>query len=183
METVGELLDRFVPVHFPKLARRTQVDNLRHVEALKALWGSVPADQLTARMIGQWMNGGPARGKIQRGKIVSLLATMYKYAVGEWFIVDSNPTRDLRMPKGNHRTRYITDAEFAAVRQIASPRLRAAMDLALLTGQRQGRYYPYTRHTAMPFPEEGLDSIEYPYIQAYRPPYNEMLERVEGAAC
>lgn len=50
-------------------------------------------------------------------------------------------------------------------------------------GKRQGRYYPYTRHTAMPFPEEGLDSIEYPYIQAYRPPYNEMLERVEGAAC
>lgn len=138
METVSELLDRLVPAHFPKLARRTQVDNLRHVEALKQLWGNVPADQLTARMIGQWMNGGPARGRIQRGKIVSLLATMYKYAVGEWFIVDSNPTRDLRMPKGNHRTRYITDAEFEAVRSVASPRLRAAMDLALLTGQRQG---------------------------------------------
>jgi integrase len=138
VETVSELLDRFVPVHFPKLARRTQIDGLRYVEQLKQLFGNIPADQLTARQIGQWMNGGPTRGRIQRGKIVSLLATMYKYAVGEWFIVDSNPTRDLRMPKSNHRTRYITDDEFSAVRAIASPRLRAVMDLALLTGQRQG---------------------------------------------
>lgn len=138
METVGQLLDRYVPVHFPTLARRTQVDCLRHVQTLKDLWGDVPADQLTARMIGQWMNGGPAHGKIQRGKIVSVLATMYKYAVGEWFIVDSNPTRDLRFPKAKHRTRYITDEEFSAVKAIASHRLRAAMDLALLTGQRQG---------------------------------------------
>lgn len=138
METVSELLDRFVPAHFPKLARRTAVDGLRHVAKLKELWGDVEADKLTARMIGQWMNGGPTKGKIQRGKIVSVLATMYKYAVGEWFVVDSNPTRDLRMPKGNHRTRYITDAEFEAVKSICSPRLRAAMDIALLTGQRQG---------------------------------------------
>src|SRR5688572_30662184 len=137
METVSELLDRFVPAHFPKLARRTAIDNLRHVEILRGLWGDLEADKLTARMIGQWMNGGPTRGRIQRGKIVSVLATMYKYAVGEWFVVDSNPTRDLRMPKGSHRTRYITDAEFEAVRALSSPRLRAAMDIALLTGQRQ----------------------------------------------
>jgi integrase len=42
------------------------------------------------------------------------------------------------MPKSNHRTRYITDAEFDAVRALCSPRLRSAMDLAMLTGQRQG---------------------------------------------
>lgn len=138
METVGQLLDRFVPEHFPTLARRTQIDCLRHIETLRGLWGDVEADKLTARMIGQWMNGGPARGKIQRGKIVSMLATMYKYAVGEWFVVDSNPTRDLRMPKSKPRTRYVTPSEFEAVKAVASPRLRAAMDLAYITGQRQG---------------------------------------------
>ena len=39
METVSQLLDRLVPTHFPKLARRTQIDNMRHVELLKGLWG------------------------------------------------------------------------------------------------------------------------------------------------
>jgi len=138
MTTVAEMLDQFVPVHFPTLARRTQIDGLRHIEKLKEMWGDIDCDKLTARQIGMWMSGGPKKGKIQRGKIVSVLATAYKKAVGEFFICDSSPCRDLVMPKGNHRTRYITDAEFAAVRAIASPRLQAAMDLALLTGQRQG---------------------------------------------
>jgi len=138
MTTINTLLDRFIPEHLPTLARRTQIDMLRYVAFLRELWGDVEADKLTARTIGQWMNGGPARGRIQRGKIVSVLATVYKYAVGQWFMVDSNPTRDLRMPKANKRTRYVTDEEFEAVKAIASPRLRAAMDLAYLTGQRQG---------------------------------------------
>lgn len=32
--TVREMLEQFVPVHFPKLARRTAIDGLRHVEIL-----------------------------------------------------------------------------------------------------------------------------------------------------
>ena len=135
--TVADMLDKFVPEHFPKLARRTQVDGLRHVEILKEAFGTVEAGKLTAREIGQWMNG-VKKGRIQRGKIVSVLANAYRYAVGEWFLVDRNPTTDLRMPKGQKRTRYVTDEEFAAVRAICSPRLQAAMDLALITGQRQG---------------------------------------------
>jgi integrase len=138
MTTVNDLLDRYVPEHLPTLARRTQIDTLRYVDTLRGLWGTVEADKLTPRMIGQWMNGGPARGRIQRGKIISVLATTYKYAVGQWFLVDSNPTRDLRMPKANKRTRYVTDEEFAAVRAVASHRLQALMDLAVITGQRQG---------------------------------------------
>ena len=138
MTTINDLLDRYIPEHLPTLARRTQIDTLRYVETLRGLWGDVDADKLTARTIGQWMNGGPTRGRIQRGKIVSVLATVYKYAVGQWFLVDSNPTRDLRMPKANKRTRYVTDEEFEAVKALCSSRLRAAMDLAYLTGQRQG---------------------------------------------
>jgi integrase len=137
MTTVAEMLDMFVPVHFPKLARRTQIDGMAHVEKLKAMWGSVHVDELKPRTIGMWMNGGPDRGKIQRGKIVSVLATAYKYGVGEFFCAESNPTRDLRFPKSNKRTRYVTPAEFAAVRSICSERLQAAMDLAYITGQRQ----------------------------------------------
>jgi integrase len=138
MFTVADMLDKFMPEHFPTLARRTQIDGVRHVEILKGQFGHIEADKLTARQIGQWMNGGPKRGKIQRGKIVSVLATAYKYAVGEWFLVDSNPTRDLRMPKGGKRDRYVTQQEFEAVRAMCSARLQAAMDLAYITGQRQG---------------------------------------------
>ena len=49
-----------------------------------------------------------------------------------------NPVRTLeRTPKGK-RTRYVTDAEYDAVYTLANERMRIAMDLALLTGQRRG---------------------------------------------
>jgi integrase len=138
MTTVAELLDLFVPIHFPKLARRTQIDGLRHVERLKEMWGEEDIEKLKPRTIGMWMLGGTTHGKIQRGKIISVLMTAYKYAIGELFLCDVNPCRDLRFPKANKRTRYVTDEEFAAVRGVASPRLQALMDLALISGQRQG---------------------------------------------
>lgn len=54
MTTLNDLLDRYVPEHLPTLARRTQIDVLRYVETLRELLGTVEADKLTARMIGQW---------------------------------------------------------------------------------------------------------------------------------
>ena len=136
MPTVNELLDRYVPEHLPTLARRTQIDQLRYVELLRLAFGDRDAESIKPKDIGQFLD--VRKGRISRGKVVSVLANMYKLAVGRWFLVESNPCRDIIMPKAGRRTRYITDAEYAAVYALCSPRLQVAMDLALLTGQRQG---------------------------------------------
>ena len=55
-----------------------------------------------------------------------------------WGAATVNPARTLeRTPKGK-RTRYVTDAENDAVCALANQRMRIAMDLAPLTGQRRG---------------------------------------------
>jgi integrase len=44
------------------------------------------------------------------------------------------------------RNRYVTDAEFNAVYRIASPMLQCAMDLATITGQREGDLLKLSRN-------------------------------------
>lgn len=68
---------------------------------------------------------------------LSLLRQIFALAV-EWQIVNSNPCVGIRRHKEAKRGRYLTDAEYAAVWRAGSPSLRAAMDLAYLTGQRIG---------------------------------------------
>mgnify|MGYP000875156647 CR=1 FL=1 len=55
-----------------------------------------------------------------------------------WGIVEADPTRDILPFKTGKRTRYITDAEFALIREHASPTLQCLMDIAYITGQRIG---------------------------------------------
>jgi integrase len=49
-----------------------------------------------------------------------------------------NPVRTLERMPIRRRTRYVTDAEYAAVYTLASERMQIAMELALDTGQRRG---------------------------------------------
>lgn len=60
-------------------------------------------------------------------------------AVGVWFIAgcESNPYQQVKRLSLKPRSRYVTHAEFLAVRAIAPEPVRLMMDLALLTGQRQ----------------------------------------------
>ena len=65
----------------------------------------------------------------------SLLSGMFKRAV-RWGIVETNPVRDIEQFKTKKRDRYITDAEFSAIREQAPPTLQCMMDLAYIIGQR-----------------------------------------------
>jgi integrase len=136
MPTINLLLDRYVAEELHKLSERTQIDYARHIKLLRKTWGEREADSLKPMEVGRFMD--VQKGRISKGKVISVLANCYRLAVGKWFLVENNPTRDVMMPKGNRRTRYVTDAEYEAMRSSCPPRIQVAMDLALLTGQRQG---------------------------------------------
>jgi integrase len=52
--------------------------------------------------------------------------------------VATNPCRLIPKLRETERDRYVTDAEFTAVYKLASPMMQCAMDLATMTGQREG---------------------------------------------
>jgi integrase len=74
---------------------------------------------------------------------VSLLSDAFKKAV-RWGYVQSNPCKEVERFSESRRDRYVTDAEFVAIKNVAlskkeSRHLADIMDCLYLTGQREGR--------------------------------------------
>ncbi|HEX2652984.1 MAG TPA: hypothetical protein VHN11_04965, partial [Xanthobacteraceae bacterium] len=136
MTTVNDLIVRYRDEEMGHLAKRTHRDYLRNLEILSEKFGHLEAEALKPKDVGQFMD--VRKGRIQRGKIVSVLSNIYRLAAGKWFLVEHNPCQNLVMPKSKPRTRYVTQQEFDAVKSICPPAYALAMDLAYYLGQRQG---------------------------------------------
>lgn len=138
MVTMNEMFDRYVAERIPLLAKSTQADYKRHVVSLREHFGDRDPTSIKRRDIGRFLD--VPTGKIIRNKRAMVLSAVFSNIVGRWFIegCDYNPCHGVKKNKEYPRTRYITDAEFNAVRALAPVKVQIMMDLAYLTGQRQG---------------------------------------------
>lgn len=136
--TVNDILDRFQQDYVPTLAPRTQKDYAYHVRTLRQWFGDRLADDLKARDFRDFMTVKKPKGKIQRNRQLAVLSCAFSEAVGRWYMMASNPCRDVKRYPAKPRDRYITDVEFQAFKAMLPTRISLAMELALLIGQRQG---------------------------------------------
>lgn len=68
-------------------------------------------------------------------QLASFLKVVFDYAL-RWGEADSNPAIGSKRQTEGKRDRYLTDAEYQAIRAHAEPRMRLIMDVCYLTGQR-----------------------------------------------
>lgn len=134
--TLKDCFDRYRKEVLPTKAPRTQKDYARHLTALEQTFGAKRPDQLTKRDIGHFLDR--PKGKIHANRQVAVLSAVYAKIVGRWYLAEHNPCIGVERNESSKRKRYVSDEEYATVYNLATPRLRLAMDLALLTGQRQG---------------------------------------------
>jgi len=134
--TVGAILDRFEREYLPTLGLRTQKDYRRHLKVLRREFGERVADELKPRDFADFMN--VKKGKIQRNRQLAVLSCAFSEAVGRYYWMERNVLRDVKRHPSSPRNRYVTDEEFERCKAIAPQRVKLAMELALLTGQRQG---------------------------------------------
>ena len=134
MDDCFDLYEREV---LPTKAPRTQKDYRKHLLVLRAEFGHMRPDDITPKHIAGFLNQ-TGKGKIQLNRHIALLSAVFSKAVGRWFTATTNPCAKVERNEAKRRDRYITDAEYAALYAILPPRVQVAMDLALLTGQRQG---------------------------------------------
>jgi len=146
-----EHFERYRQECLPLLGKRTQVDYARHLVILERVFGHMHPDDVRPRDIGAFLDR--KKGKIQANRQVAVLSAVYSKMVGRWYVAEKNPCHDVERNPQKKRSRYVTDEEYMAVYQIANPRMRLAMDLALLTGQRQGDLI------ALPFSNVSDDGI------------------------
>lgn len=135
--TVGEILDRYERDCLDELAPRTARDYRRHIGHLRRRFGPLDATTLEPRIFAEFL-GEVKRGKIQRVRQLAVLSAALTIAVRRWFWLKTNVLRDVERPKSKPRDRLILDEEFSACKALAPYRVQLAMQLALLTGQRQG---------------------------------------------
>lgn len=134
--TVAQILDRFLRDYVPQLSERTQRDYGRHVRDLKNQFGHFLADELKPRDFRDFMD--VRKGKIQRNKQLAVLSCAYSEAVGRWYWAERNPVRDVKRHPSRPRDREVTTEEFEGFKSLVPLRMKLAMELSVLTGQRQG---------------------------------------------
>lgn len=136
MKTMNDAFDRYERETLPTLAPRTMRDYRRHLKVLRKEFGHRRPSDIKPKDIGLFLDVD--KGKIQRNRMVAVLSAVYTKMVGRWWMADSNPCLKVERNPSKPRDRNVTDAEFMAVYKRHGPRVQIAMDLALLTGQRQG---------------------------------------------
>lgn len=134
--TVNAILDRYQRDCLDELAPRTRKDYIRHIPTLRKWFGERIAAELKPKDFGPFLD--IKRGYEQRKKQLAILSSAFTNAVSTWYVLDRNVLRDVKRKPSKPRDRLILDAEFADFHWRAPYRIQLAMDLALLTGQRQG---------------------------------------------
>lgn len=147
--TVGDILSRYLREVTPlKRSAQTQRDEERSITRLARVFGAMRPGELTLQHAYQYLDRRrDAEGKpvpmAARHEIGLLRAALNKSV--RWGAIERNPLTGVELPAVPTRKRYVTDAELAIARGLASERLRVAIDLAYLTGLRQGDVLGLTR--------------------------------------
>jgi integrase len=144
--TMAWYLDAFV-LHCEKrvaqgaLAARTYEDYRGDVAYLKAFFGKMAPMSVLPSHIGKYLDFGAENGRaVRANRERSCLSACFT-----WIIradpdagVKINPCRGVRRNTETPRSRYVDDAEYAAVYRIAHRSVRGAMGLVYRTLQRPG---------------------------------------------
>lgn len=135
--TMNQVFDKYCAEILPGLAPVTQKFYLVCIKGLRPVFGPAAPGDVKLKDVGRFLNAGKA--KTLRNRQVAVLSTVFTHAVGVWYVdgCDHNPCLGLKRHQKGKRKRYVTDAEYAAVRELMPIQVRIAMELSYLTAQRQ----------------------------------------------
>jgi len=135
--TMGDLFNRYALEVMPEKAAATQKTNLREISNLRAVFGKMRPADLTAQDIYGYLDARGRTAKTRANREVALLAHILRKAV-RWGVLAESPAVRIEKHREKKRERDVTLDEYAAVYALAPDVIQIAMDLAVITGLRQG---------------------------------------------
>lgn len=124
--TVSTLIDACIP-SWEGLADNTKRSYTRMAEIIRKHFGSAPVEQVKTSHVRRFLDLHPKKPYARN--VVILFGSMMSKAVG-WDWRAENPCREVKKGNVSRRKRYLSDAEFVAIREKVSPPHQIAMDLA-----------------------------------------------------
>jgi len=132
--SIRKLLDETVAVAAERVKPKTLDQYRIAANKLAEIFAEFEPHQVTSRDVAQMMDA-----LRNTPNMANRLRTVLKMAFDRAVLkglCDANPVLAAPRHAEKHRTRYLADDEFVAIREKANPVLRIIMDLCYLTGQR-----------------------------------------------
>lgn len=122
-----------VSARFNGLADASKIAYRKVHEPLKKFFDGADLQTIKPNHIADWLDNHPSPVLANIGR--ALVSNVMQAAVRKG-VIDRNPCKDIVGLHIKSRTRYMTDAEFVAIRSCANDLVRACMDIGYLTGMR-----------------------------------------------
>ena len=140
--TLGDVIDRYRIEILPlKRSGSTRRDQGKQLDRLKIAFGAMLPDNITAQACYAYQDGRRSeegeRVPVAARHEVSLLGHVFAKAI-RWGKASANPARGLDLGPRSPKRAQVTMAQVEAVKRLANARLRPAIDLAVIIGQRRG---------------------------------------------
>lgn len=117
-------------------AIKTQREYQAQLDRLDAAFGQARPEQIKPLHVRQYLDRRSA--PVAANREIALLSAVWNWARERGHLDAQNPTLGVKRHRERAREVYVTDAEFRAIWDAAPPELQDALDLARLTGQREG---------------------------------------------
>lgn len=142
MASMGDLLDAYLAELGKRLAKGevsegTVADYTRCILSLRPVWERVRIVDVDVPALYRWREARGEGSRVRANRERTVLFEAFKLAMRAG-LVKENPVAHVEPFREKPRDRYVTDAEFMAVYNVAPPIVQAAMLLAAVTGLRQG---------------------------------------------
>lgn len=133
---MSAIIERYRDEILPKKAGNTQTAQSKQLDRLNRAFGHMRPSDLKPVHVAKYHDLVGKDAPYQANRELALITHVCKYAV-RWGLMEDNPCREIQRFPEYARERYISDAEFVAVRDVAPAWIGIVMDLAYLTGQRR----------------------------------------------
>jgi integrase len=140
--SLGDVIDRYRIEVLPlKRSKSTRRDQGKQLDRLKATFGDMLPDNVTTQHCYRYQDDRRGddgeRVPVAARHEVSLLGHVFAKAI-RWGKASANPARGLDLGPRSPKRAQVTMAQVEAVKKLANARLRPAIDLAVINGQRRG---------------------------------------------
>lgn len=120
---------------FSDLAPRTQKDYHAHEKYILAVFGEAEAKSIKPEHIRRYMDARGKKSRVQANHEHSSMSRVFRWSYQRGY-VHGNPCVGVDKYPKPQRDRYITDEEYVAIFESATPAVRAAMEIAYLCAAR-----------------------------------------------
>lgn len=134
---MAKLMNRYEAEVIPTKAPRTQRDNHKELKRLREVFDQMHPLEIRTIHCQQYLDLRGKQSKTQANHEINLLSSIFRYAK-RWGVVDANPVQGVERHKSKPRDRLPEPWEIDEFLSVATPFIKAWVNVKLMTGLRQG---------------------------------------------